>query len=876
MKYCISLILALTLVFGLFAQVVPSENEKFRVLFDRYQQKSGIRILIHDKDISRLNFPGDAPMDDGLLAALTQGTPYSFFIIQDKYAVIYPTELRTPYLQLEQKAVKERDRSQYGVSGLILDNEAKSPSPGALFSIPELELGTIADGNGRFSASVPEGTYVAYFSAMGKETERKIVRVYDDLDLTVTLFESINDLETITVTDRAIDYNVRGALLGATRLGIEELKLQPPLLGEVDIVKSILLLPGVSTVGEGASGFNVRGGGVDQNLILMDGAPVFNPSHMFGFFSIFNQDAIKDASLYKGDIPAKYGGRLSSVLNITTRPGDPQRWKAEGGIGFLSSRIGANGPISDNTQLLVTGRLAYPDWIMHRVPNVRLKESSTYFYDGNIRVDQKINEKNSISLSLYASNDYFRFGRDTAYSWQTNLASLKWRSLWGENLAAETGIAYSGYTYSVIGEIEPLDYSLDSRIDYFSIQQEFEWIGEKLAGLQFGYQVNHYLMGMGDLRPLTESSVALPQKVPDEQGIETGLFAQIPWKLGDKLEGQIGLRYSGYFALGAREVYQYTPGTVRDAANIMDTLSYSAGEVYQRYGGFEPRFTLQYPLGENSSVKASVNRSLQYLHLLSNNFASAPVDLWKLSDTYTKPQESWQYALGFYRNFDYDKIESSLEFYYKDMRSIVEYRDGARLFLNPLLESVLVMGSGYAYGSEFLLKKKSGKLNGWFTYTYSRSMRKVDSQFEEELINGGEYFPANWDQPHDFTLLANYKLRRRISFTATFNFRSGRPITLPNGVYDIGGNIVVDYQERNQARIPDYHRLDLGVTIDGNQKKDSNYSSNWTIAFYNVYGRKNPFSWFFQPDSSGSIPRSYRLAVIGTIIPSITYNFSIK
>lgn len=851
-----------------------SIESKLSVQLENYFRLTGQRILILEKDISGLNDPNVTELNK-LPFSLIAGTDFSFFVFQNKYVVIYPTSLRETYTLRLKNPSSINEKEVFEIKGRLRDNEMKTFIPGALFSIPQLELATQTNEKGEFSIQVPEGTYIGYFSSMGKQTEQKILKVYRNLELDVTLFESISELDLVTVTDRAIDANVMSTLPGATRMPMEELKLLPPLLGEVDVVKSMLLLPGVSTVGEGASGFNVRGGGVDQNLILMDGVPVFNPSHMFGFFSIFNQDAVNDATLYKGDIPAQYGGRLSSVLDIKTQAGDTEDWYINGGVGFLSSRLGANGPISDKTQLMGTVRAAYPTWILQRIPNPGIKESATNFIDGNLRIDHQINDRNSLVISGYTSSDYFRFAADTAYTWQTNLASLKWKSFWGENLGSETNLTYSGYRYSVLGEARPLDFELGSSIDFLGIQQQFEWSGEKLDGLEFGFQVNSYRMGMGDLTSRSTESLVIPISIPDEQGIESAAFLQIPWKISDRLQGQIGMRYSHFFALGERDVFQYEEGTRRETGSIIDTLSFGAGEVIDSYGGLEPRLTIRYAFADDFSVKASINRSLQYIHLLTNNFAAAPVDLWKLSDSYIQPQEAWQYALGFYKNLQQNRIETSLEVYYKSMPSIVEYLDGAQLFLNPALETDLVMGSGYAYGSELLIRKNSGKLNGWISYTFSRTLRKVETEFGDE-VNQGEYFPANWDQPHDLTLVSSWQPARRISFNATFNYRTGRPITLPSGIYDIGGNVVIDYQERNQARIPDYHRLDLGMTYYFYQKKNSNYKSSLSLSFYNVYARRNAFSWFFQPTPELGIPKSYRLAVIGTVIPSVTYNFSIR
>jgi hypothetical protein len=874
MRYYFLSFLVLILVKPAISQVQEDLNLLSQQI-EKYHLATGQRILILDNDAIQLNQIKEIETIGQLPRLLTIDTPYSYFTFQDTYVVIYPAYLREKYQEEAKNNASVAEKRIFTVKGKVRDNEMKTLLPGALFAIPQLELAVQTDNKGEFTLQIPEGTYIGYFSSIGKQTEQKILKIYREQEIDVTLFESVSELDLVTVTDRAIDANVMSTLPGATRMPMEELKLLPPLLGEVDVIKSMLLLPGVSTVGEGASGFNVRGGGVDQNLILMDGAPVFNPSHMFGFFSIFNQDAVNDATLYKGDIPAQYGGRLSSVLDIKTISGNTEEWSLNGGVGFLSSRLGVNGPLNERTQLMATVRAAYPTWVLRKIPNISVSESSTNFLDGNLRIDHQINERNSLTLSGYTSTDYFRFGADTAYTWQTNLASLKWKAYLGKNLGSEVNLTYSGYRYAVVGEASQLDFELQSTIDNLGLQQQFEWSGEKLEGLQFGYQINSYRMGMGDLKANSEESLVSPEQIQDEQGLEGALYFQMPWKINDRLQGQVGLRYSHFAALGPKEVYLYESGVQMEPETIIDTVYYDSGDVIQSYGGFEPRFTLRYAFTEDFSVKASVNRSIQYLHLLTNNFAAAPVDLWKLSDSYIEPQKAWQYALGLYKNLNQNKIETSLELYYKDMPSIVEYRDGAQLFLNPTLETDLVMGSGYAYGSEFLIRKNSGKLNGWISYTFSRTLRKVVPDYGE-AINKGEYFPANWDQPHDLTIVSTWQPVRRISFNATFNYRTGRPITLPSGIYDIGGEIVIDYQERNQARIPDYHRLDLGMTYYFYQKKNSNYKSYITLSFYNVYARKNAFSWYFQPTPELGIPKSYRLSVIGTMIPSVTYNFSIR
>ncbi|HSJ66690.1 MAG TPA: TonB-dependent receptor [Anditalea sp.] len=871
----LSVILIFILTKG-FSQIAQQENEKAVIdAINQLETQTGLKVIYRKDYLQRLNLDlEEFPITMELLTVLTEGSTMGFFLIENVYAIIYPKSIREKYLSSRERK-KSDPEAYYLIEGSIIDDESGLPIPGALMYITAMELGITTDEKGRFSVRLPEGTHVAVFSAMGKETERKILRAYQPINLQINLFESTSDLDEIIVRGRTIDHNVKSIELGVSRLAMEEIRLLPPLLGEVDIIKSIQLLPGVSTVGEGASGFNVRGGGVDQNLILMDGAPIFNPSHMFGFFSIFNQDMVDNVALYKGDIPANYGGRLSSVLDISTKDGNSEKLKAEGGIGFLSTRLKLEGPVSNSTTVAIAGRVAYPNWLMHRIPSATLQLSSSYFYDGNIKIAHKINDRNSLKISGYASNDYFRIGADTAYSWQTHLASLKWSSVISDNLGSDLTVAYSNYTYNVEGVNAPLDFGLESDINYLGLSHDLEWTTDRHR-TTFGYAANHYTMGMGTLEPTTETSIINRESIPNERGLELGAFVNSEFTITDKLATQLGLRYSSFLALGPRDVFMYEPGMPRNNETITEVVPYNSGETIARYGGLEPRLGLRYTTGENSSVKISFNRNLQYIHLLSNTMASAPVDLWKLSDQYLGPQESLQYALGYYQNFNENLIESSLEVYYKDFNNLVEFKDGATLLLNQNLEQELITGEGHAYGAEFFVKKRYGKLTGWISYGYSRTLRKVASEHEEETINRGNYFPSNWDQPHDLSIVSTYQLTRRLSLSGNFNYRTGRPITLPTSVYTINDNVVIDYSERNQGRIPDYHRLDLSMTYDGNQRKSSTYKSSVTLAFYNVYARRNPFSWFFSPDSTGTVPRSYRLAVIGTVIPSVTYNFQFK
>ncbi|AKD02949.1 TonB-dependent receptor [Pontibacter korlensis] len=773
-------------------------------------------------------------------------------------------------------AAKSGNNRMVTLSGYVIEAKTREPSIGAAVLIEELKKGTVTDGKGYFALTVPAGNYTLEVRAVGMVADKRRLQLQQSRILNVELFEVSNQLREVEVSAVAPDQNVASLEMGVARLNIKEVKAIPAFLGEVDVVRSVLAMPGVTTVGEGATGFNVRGGSVDQNLILQDEAPLFNSSHLFGFFSVFNPDMVEDVTLYRGGIPSRFGGRVSSVLDVKMKDGSKTTPIVSGGIGLLSSRLMVEGPlVKDKASFVLGGRGAYPGLMMRYVPNKSVRDSDGYFYDLNAKLSYTLSEKDQLMVSGYFSRDSFRFGADTTYTWGTATGTFKWGHTFSNKLFSTVTGVIGDYQYGVSAETPPNNFTLDSDIKYKLLKADFNYEPTPQHKIGLGASSTLYDFNSGELKPSSEQSSLLHIKMPHERSLETALYLDHEYILSSKVSASYGLRYSSYFNLGPGSVYVYNPELPRRESSITDTLHYGSGKLIKQYHYLEPRVSLRVALGENSSVKLGYNRMVQYIHLISNTAAASPVDIWKTSNPYLKPQVGDQVALGFFKNMQDNSVELSAEGYYKMLHNLVEYKDGARLLLNSTLDADLLPGDGKAYGVELMVRRKGKKLTGWASYTFSRSLRKVDGPTPEEKINNGSYFPANYDKPHDFTMILNQQLSRLISFSANFTYSTGRPITYPESVSMVGGLLMVNYSDRNQHRIPDYHRLDVALTIDGTNKRNVNKVSSWTFSVYNLYGRKNPYSVYFKPAYGGTIPQAYKLSVIGSAVPAITYNFKI-
>lgn len=758
------------------------------------------------------------------------------------------------------------------LAGHIRDQKSGEPVIGATLYIESPSIGTSTDQFGYYSLTLPVGRHDIKIRGIGiKNTKRQVV-LRADGKLEIEVEEDITPLKEVVI-EAEKDKNVSGMQMGLEKLDIKTMRQVPTAFGETDILRVVLTLPGVKSVGEGSTGLNVRGGATDQNLILFNGTTIYNPSHLFGFFSAFNPDILQTVELYKSAIPAKYGGRLSSVLEIKTREGNKKKFSGSGGIGPLTGRITLEGPIvKDKSAFIISGRSSYSDWILRRLPNSSFKQSSASFYDLSAHVSNQIDEKNSVYATGYYSTDKFRLASDTSYRYVNRNASVKWQHNFNNKIYGVLTGAVSHYDYDITSEKNPVNASsLKYAINQTNVQADFSYFPSAKHTIDFGVSSLLYNISPGSLTPNSDASLIRPDILANEKALESAIYASDRIDINQRLSVSIGLRYSMFNALGPREVYRYAPGLSKTESTIIDTVSYGAGKTAATYHGPEYRLSARYSLSDNSSVKVSYNRTRQYIHQLSNTASVSPADIWKLSDSHVRPQVGDQMSVGYYRNFKSNTIEASVETYYKSLRDFVDYKGGATLLLNHHIETDIVNALGKAYGVEVLVKKLTGKVNGWVSYTYSRSLVQVNSGTTSDMINGGSYYPSNFDKPHDLTLIGNYRFSRRFSTSLNFTYSTGRPITLPLAKYYVANSQRVYYSDRNAYRVPDYYRADLALNIEGNHKVKKLAHSSWTVGVYNLTGRRNPYSVYFQ-SVNGQI-KGYKLSIFGQPIPTITYNF---
>ncbi len=758
------------------------------------------------------------------------------------------------------------------ISGLI--KARNEPIVGALIYVEKINVNTVSDVDGQFELSLPIGKHVLEAQNIGYADFRRQVDVYNSGGMDIELSEEVYELGEIVVAGKTSDSNVQSAQIGVARLTPLEIKQLPSFLGEADVIKSLLTLPGVSTAGEGATGFNVRGGNIDQNLVTQDGALVYNSSHVLGFFSIFNADVIKAVTLYKGNIPAQYGGRLSSVLEVNIKDASNEKFNIRGGIGIVASRITAEIPIiKGKTSLLVGGRSSYSDWILRRAKNLELQNSSAYFYDFNAKLSHQMKNGSNFSLGYYQSYDYFRYYDEFGYDWGTQLATFNYNQLLGEKFSASLEVAY--------GNLENSFFDPEG-FDAFTLQNGLEHIKAKpdlfITALE-GHEIHvgaTYVRSIGaaeNINPRGEISGIENRSVDKDRGQELAFYINDEFDIGDALSVSAGLRYSTYQNLGPNELFLYnTESQELSRGNTVGSTLFADGEVIKNYSALEPRVSLKIGVGLTNSVKLSYNRMAQYIHLISNTTASTPIDIWQVSTPYIPPQLANNYSIGYFQNFDRNKWETSFELFYKDIEQLVEYKDLPELLLNEQLETELLIGEGRAYGIELSLKKNTGRWTGQLSYTYSRSERLVQGETPNSTINNGDWFPSNFDSPHNLNLTYKFQINRRHLLSANFTYRQGRPVTAPVAAYKIGNTEIPHFSPRNQFRIPNYHRLDLSYTINRNAVRTSRFKGSLSFSIYNIYFRRNAFSVFFRR-VSGTPANTYRLAVLGTAFPAVTYNF---
>lgn len=763
----------------------------------------------------------------------------------------------------------------YRVSGTITDEKSGETLPGVGVNVKDTTLSTVSNLEGEYLLKLPPGEYILVFNAMSFEETMRNVSLNSHTQLDVIMSEDAVELDEVVISSKKLDKNVKSVEMSTEELDIEQIKKIPAFLGEVDVIKSLQLLPGVGTVGEGASGFNVRGGNIDQNLILFDNALIFSSSHLFGFFSVFNSDAVKNVKLYKGGIPARFGGRLSSVLDVEHRSGDKQSFKGQGGIGVVSSRLTLEGPIQKGkSSFIISGRRSYADLFLKLSPDEDLRENRGYFYDLNAKLDYEISKNDRLYLTGYWGKDLFGVGEDFEFQWGNIAGSLRWKHIFNDQWASNVTTTLSDYSYELGG---PEFFTWRSNLNDIKTNIDFtNYLNDKHT-LEMGTEVIRHSFSPANVTPQGAGEAFIePFTSPTETAWESALYLSDEFNVHDKATVQYGLRYSYFAFIGPLERNTYQEDAPLNENTVNGRESYGSGELIQNYHGPEPRLGIKYELSGSSSVKASYNRMRQYLHLISNTTNGLPIDIWKLSDNFIAPQIGDQIALGYFRNFFDNQLETSVEVYYKHQQNVLDYKDDAELLLNENIEQELAPGIGRAYGIEFLIKKQRGKFTGWLSYTLSRAERKVDSEFAEETINNGDWYSANYDKRHDVSLTSSYQVNDRLTISANFVYSTGRPVTFPGGRFEYEGMVVPYYTgKRNQDRLADYHRLDLSATLDPKEKTDRWWKGSWSFSLYNVYARRNTFSILFEenPDQPGTT-QAKRLSILGTIIPAVTYNFS--
>ena len=760
----------------------------------------------------------------------------------------------------------------YTLSGHVKNSLTNDPIPNLALLVIGKNINAVTDIDGFYTIKLPPGINYIETKSLGIAQANKKVIIYSDGTLNFDLQESSETLKEVVVEANR-DRNIKEVITGITQIKVEEIKNIPLVLGERDILKVATTLPGIKKAGEGSSGYNVRGGKEDQNLILLDDAVLYNPSHFFGIFSALNPFTSGDVNIYKGSLPSEFGGRLSSVFDINTKDASTEKFAGEASIGPVTSNLTLEIPIIKNeSSLLIGGRGTYSDWLLKTLDDASIKNSEASFYDLVAKYKHKLDNNNTIEASGYFSNDAFSITSDSLYSYNNRLLSLRWNRNFNNKNNGSLILANSEYKFNIKfdGAIDT-DFKLGYKINETELKLKMKYLHSDTHKFDYGVSSKLYLVNPGTINPMGTESIINPTEIPKEKALESAIFVSDALKVNQKLLFNLGVRYSFYASLGEASQRKYQSGLPKNEGSVVDTLNFKKNEVIETYGGPEMRFSARYFLTPSLSVKGSFNSTYQYIHTLSNNTTVSPTDTWKLSDLNIKPQQANQVTLGFYKNFEDSFYELSLEGYYKKSKNTLDYKVGADLLLNENIETEVLQGDGKAYGVEFLIKKTKGNLNGWLGYSYARSMVKLDSEFSEERVNNGNYFPSNYDKPHDVSLVANYKLTKRYSFSANFTYQTGRPVTYPIGKYVFNGEERVLYSDRNKFRIPDYYRFDIGFNIEGNHKIKKFAHSFWNISVYNVLGRNNPYSVYFVTDK-GEI-KAYQSSIFSIPVPTITYNF---
>ncbi|WP_223033212.1 TonB-dependent receptor [Hanstruepera marina] len=763
------------------------------------------------------------------------------------------------------------------LSGVVSDSNNNETLIGVNILFPELSTGATTNEYGFYSITLPKGSYKLIVSYLGYQDFSETVDLNESLTKNFSLSESVESLDEVIIKENVEKLNIRKPQMSINSLTANTIKQIPVVFGEADVIKAITLLPGVTTAGEGASGFNVRGGAADQNLILLDEATIYNSSHLFGFFSVFNPDAIKDLKLYKGGIPARYGGRVSSVLDIYQKEGNSNKFHMNGGIGLISSRLLAEGPINKGQgSFLLAGRATYA----HLFLPLFEVENKAYFYDLNTKISYKLNQNNNVYLSGYFGRDVFSLNESFKNTYGNTVLNFRWNHLFSDKLFSNLSLIYSDYYYGL--RLDFVGFNWDSGIRNFNVKYDFKhYVSDKIK-LQYGLNSIYHKFNPGEITPSSSDSGINADKLIDKYAFENAIYLDVEHKLTNRLMASYGLRYSSFLRLGQDELNIYENNQavnfnqelqVYEKAEPIGTETYSRSDIIKSFGNLEPRAALAYELNNNSSIKASYNRLSQYLSLISNTNSPTPLDVWAPSGKYIEPQILDQVALGYFRNFKDNMYSLELETFYKKVENRIDYIDGADLIANDAIEQVILNGEARAYGLEILFRKNEGRFKGWIAYTLSKSEQRTPGRTSVEPgINNGEWYSTPYDKTHDLSFTGSYDFNKKWRFNANFIFQTGQPVTYPNAQYEYNGISIPNYGLRNENRLPAYNRLDISATYVPKPEKIKGWQGEWVFGIYNVYNRRNAASIQFQENRDTGVNEAVRLSIFG-IVPSISYNF---
>jgi len=768
-------------------------------------------------------------------------------------------------------------QEKYTLSGTIADEKTGETLIGVTIYINELKTGTITNEYGFYSITLPKGNYTLLISYLGFQDIQETIILNQNIRKNYILQESKEQLNEVVVIENKNKINIRKPEMSTNRLAIATIKQMPVLLGEVDIIKALLFLPGVTNAGEGQSGFNVRGGAADQNLVLLDEATLYNTSHVFGLFSVFNADAIKDLKLYKGGIPARFGGRVSSVLDIYQKDGNSNKLSFNGGIGLISSRLLAEGPIiKDKASFLVAGRGSYAHLFLKLTEN----KNVAYFYDLNSKINYRVNTNNNLYFSSYFGRDIFSLNESFTNTYGNTSINLRWNHLYSDKLFSNLSLIYSDYYYGLI--LDFIGFNWESGIKNYNLKYDFKhYLSDKVT-LNFGTNLTKYDLNPGTIAPLDSESAINFKQLDKKYAVETAFYADMEQLLTNKISVSYGLRYSHFNRIGSSTINYYENNQpvlydeelkIYEKATPIDTKHFGRNKSIAQYSNFEPRFTIAYEINENEAFKANYNRMTQYMQLVSNTASPTPLDVWTPSDNYIKPQIADQIAIGYFKNLKEGDYTLELETYFKKIKNRIDYIDGADLIANEAIEQVILNGRMRSYGLEMLVRKNSGNLNGWIAYTLSRSEQQTPGRTPTEIgINNGNWYRSAYDKTHNLAVTGSYKLNEKWTFGANFTLQTGQPITFPTGKYVFQGITVPSYNSRNEDRLPAYHRMDISATLIPKPKEKQKYSREWVFGIYNVYSRYNAASINFRQNSETGNNEAVRLSIFG-IVPSVSYNF---